>query len=84
MLVILKIWGGGRLKLEGENPSASPPPHTHMQPWIHIIYMTSINSQVNEQANTDLQRIKGQIAYMKPDNFVSCQALLILKTWTKN
>ena len=30
----------------------------------------SINSQVNEQANAGLQRIKGQLAYMKPDNFM--------------
>ena len=29
-----------------------------------------INSQVNEQANAGLQRIKGQLAYMKPENFV--------------
>ena len=34
-----------------------------------------INSQVNEQANAGLQRIKGHIAYMKPDNFVSCKTL---------
>ena len=32
--------------------------------------ITNINSQVNEQANAGLQRIKGQIAYMKPDNFM--------------
>ena len=30
----------------------------------------AINSQVNEQANAGLQRIKGQLAYMKPDNFM--------------
>ena len=30
----------------------------------------NINSQVNEQANAGLQRIKGQLAYMKPDNFM--------------
>ena len=31
----------------------------------------SINSQVNEQANSGLQRIKGQLAYiMKQNNFV--------------
>ena len=30
-----------------------------------------INSQVNEQANSGLQRIKGQLAYMKHNNFVS-------------
>ena len=32
--------------------------------------ITNINSQVNEQANAGLQHIKGQIAYMKPDNFM--------------
>ena len=32
--------------------------------------VASINSQVNEQANARLQRIKGHIAYMKPDNFM--------------
>ena len=32
--------------------------------------VASINSQVNEQANAGLQRIKGHIAYMKPDNFM--------------
>jgi len=29
----------------------------------------SLNSQVNEQANSGLQHIKGQLSYMKPDNF---------------
>ena len=32
--------------------------------------VTPINSQGNEQANEGLQRIKGHIAYMKPDNFM--------------
>ena len=32
--------------------------------------ISSINSQVNEQGNAGLQRIKGQIAYMKPSNFM--------------
>ena len=32
--------------------------------------ITLINSQVNEQANAGLQWIKGQIAYMKPENFM--------------
>jgi hypothetical protein len=32
--------------------------------------ISSINSQVNEQANAGLQRMKGQIAYMKPGNFM--------------
>ena len=31
--------------------------------------VTSLNSQVNEQANSGLQRIKGHLSYMKPDNF---------------
>ena len=29
-----------------------------------------INSQVNEQANVGLQRLKAQLAYMSPDNFI--------------
>ena len=32
--------------------------------------ITNINSQVNEQANAGLQCIKGQIAYMKAENFI--------------
>ena len=32
--------------------------------------ISSINSQVNEQANSGLQRTKGQRAYMKLDNFM--------------
>ena len=32
--------------------------------------VATINSQVNEQTNAGLQRIKGQIAYMKPENFM--------------
>ena len=32
--------------------------------------MTAINSQVNEQANAGLQRIKSHVSYMKEDNFV--------------
>ena len=28
-----------------------------------------INSQVNEQANAGLQQIRGQLAYMIPENF---------------
>ena len=31
---------------------------------------SQINSQVNEQANSGLQRIKGQLAYMRPENFI--------------
>ena len=30
----------------------------------------NINSQVNEQANAGLQRIRGQLAYMTPENFM--------------
>ena len=36
-----------------------------------------INSQVNEQANSGLQRIKPQLAYMKPDNFVFTISLFL-------
>ena len=34
----------------------------------------SINSQVNKQTNTGMQRIKGQLSYMNLDNFlfISC------------
>ena len=32
--------------------------------------MKKINSQVNEQANAGLQRIRGQLAYMTPENFM--------------
>ena len=32
--------------------------------------ISSINSQVNEHGNAGLQRIKGQIAYMKPSKFI--------------
>ena len=38
--------------------------------------IATINSQVNEQANAGLQQVKGQIAYMKPENFVSCETVL--------
>ena len=31
--------------------------------------LAGINSQVNEQANAGLQRIKSQLAYMNPKNF---------------
>jgi hypothetical protein len=30
----------------------------------------AINSQVNEQANSGLQKLKGQLAYMTPQNFM--------------
>lgn len=43
-----------------------------------------INSQVNEQANAGLARIKGQLAYMLPANFTFHAALfLALKNWYK-
>ena len=32
--------------------------------------ISNIKSQINEQANVGLQCIKGQLAYMKPDNFM--------------
>ena len=32
--------------------------------------LKEINSQVNEQANAGLQRIRGQLAYMTPENFM--------------
>ena len=32
-------------------------------------YLASLNSQINEQANPGLQKIKGHIAYMKAPNF---------------
>ena len=38
---------------------------------------SQINSQVNEQANSGLQRIKGQLAYMKPENFVFTLSLFL-------
>ena len=37
--------------------------------------IATINSQVNEQTNAGLQQIKGQIAYMKPENYVSCKTV---------
>ena len=36
----------------------------------NYIHLRSLNSQVNEQANSGLQRIKGQLAYMSIDNFI--------------
>ncbi len=40
----------------------------------------SINSQVNEQANAGLQRIRAQLAYMKPSNFVFTLSLFLCVT----
>ena len=37
--------------------------------------LKEINSQVNEQANAGLQRIRGQLAYMTPENFMFTIAL---------
>jgi len=34
-----------------------------------------INSQVNEQVNAGLQRIRGQFVYMTPKNFVYSKTL---------
>ena len=31
--------------------------------------LKTLNSQINEQANADLQKIQGQLAYMTPANF---------------
>ena len=36
-----------------------------------------INSQVNEQANAGLQRIRGQLAYMTPENFMFTLTLFL-------
>ena len=37
----------------------------------------TINSQVNEQANSGLQRIRGQLAYMKQSNFMFTLSLFL-------
>ena len=42
--------------------------------------LTGVNSQVNEQANAGLQRIKSQLAYMKPDNFKFTLSLFLAVT----
>ena len=39
--------------------------------------LKEINSQVNEQANAGLQQIKGQLAYMSPDNFMLTLSLFL-------
>ena len=36
-----------------------------------------INSQANEQANASLQRIRGELAYMTPENFMFTLKLFI-------
>ena len=44
----------------------------------------AINSQVNEQANSGLQRIRGQLAYMSVNNFkLHCSLFLALKNMDK-
>ena len=44
----------------------------------------AINSQVNEQANSGLQRIRGQLAYMSVMNFkLYCALFLALKNMDK-
>ena len=40
----------------------------------------SINSQINEQANAGLQRVKGQLANMKPGNFMFTLSLFLAIT----
>ena len=39
--------------------------------------LKAINTQVNEQQNAGLARIKGQLSYMLPDNFVFHAALYL-------
>ena len=39
--------------------------------------IVTINSQENEQANAGVQKIKGQIAYMKTENFMFHVKLLV-------
>ena len=43
----------------------------------HSVDLRSINSQVNEQANAGLQRIRGQLAYMTLDNFMYTMSLFL-------
>jgi len=46
--------------------------------------LKSLNSQVNEQANAGIARIKGQLAYMLPDNFMfHCALFLAMKNKKK-
>ena len=49
--------------------------------------LMAMNSQINEQANSGLQRIKGYFAYIKADNFkfhvklsLACKNMAIQKT----
>ena len=43
-----------------------------------------MNSQVNEQVNSGLQRIRGQLAYMNIENFkLHCSLFLALKNMDK-
>ena len=42
------------------------------------------NSQVNEQANAGLQWIRGQLAYMTPENFMFTLKLLRIRMYKGN
>ncbi|XP_072021477.1 uncharacterized protein [Amphiura filiformis] len=42
-----------------------------------LLQLNQINTQVNEQANAGLARIKSQLAYMLPDNFIFHAALYL-------
>ena len=46
----------------------------------HSMDITALNSQVNEQANAGLQRIRGQLAYMTPSNFILTLCLFLIRT----
>ena len=43
----------------------------------YSLNLKDINSQVNEQANAGLQRIRGQLAYMTVDNFMFTVSLFL-------
>ena len=46
--------------------------------------INAINSQVNEQANSGLQKVQGQLAYMNNENFkIHCSLFLALKNMDK-
>ena len=48
--------------------------------WMKNMDTKHINSQINEQANAGLQRIKGQLANMKPANFMFTLSLFLAIT----
>ena len=55
-----------------------------MEAYSTRVDLKSLNSQVNEQANAGINRIKGQLAYMLPDNFMfHCSLFLALKNKAK-